>query len=541
MNKNKTLCPLAMSVVALMSPGVHAFVIESGNPDLKLRWDNTFKYSSASRVEGASDKLTSSVNQDDGDRNFSSGLISNRLDLLSEFDVSYNGFGARVSGAGWYDTVYNESNDNNSPGTVNSISRPFDEFTSDTEELHGQKAELLDAFVFGRVALGDSKATFRAGRHALVWGESLFFGANGIAGGMVPIDAVKALSVPNTQFKELIRPVQQFSGQIQLTPDVSIGAYYQWRWEETRLPAVGSYFSTLDILGDGGERLIAGAPVIPGGQPLAFFRRQDMKAKNSGQGGVQVRFSAGETDYGLYAIRYHDKTPQLYLRPSGGLDPVSGRIGEFQWVFPEDITAYGASFSHTFGDYNVAGEVSVRRNTPLVSDGAVDVTGTGDNDSNPLYAVGNSVHAQLSWLATLGPSIIANEATFLGEVAWNRRTSVTKNPEVLNPNADRDAANVRVLYEPTYRQVFSGVDLSVPVGLGFGIGNSSVVGSFNGDHVGDFSIGLKAVYLNDWRGGLTYTHYFGPEGTFLDEGTHVSYKQSLKDRDFVSLSIQRTF
>ncbi|MGJ7512944.1 DUF1302 domain-containing protein [Pseudomonas baetica] len=540
MNKNKALRPLAISIIAIMSPSVYAFVIDTENPDFKLRWDNTVKYNSAFRVKGASDKLTSSVNQDDGDRDFSKGLISNRFDVLSELDMSYQGFGARLSGAGWYDTVYNESNDNNSPSTVNSFSRPFDEFTSDTEKLHGRKAELLDAFVYGRVPIGDTKATFRAGRHALIWGESLFFGANGIAGGMAPIDAVKALSVPNTQFKELIRPVQQFSGQLQLTPDVSIGAYYQWRWEETKLPAAGSYFSTLDVIGDGAERLIAGPPVIPGGGPLAFFRGKDMKARNSGQGGLQVRFSVDETDYGIYAIRYHDKTPQLYLRP-GALNPVSGQIGEYRWVFPEDITAYGASFSRTFGDYNIAGEVSVRRNTPLISGGAVDLTGTGDNDGNPLYAVGNSLHAQVSWLATLGPSFISNEASFLGEVAWNRRTSITKNPDLLSPNADRDAANIRVLYEPSYRQFFSGVDISVPLGLGFGIGNSSVVGSFNGDHVGDVSVGLKATYLSDWKAGLTYTHFFGPEGTFLDDTSFPSYKQSMKDRDFVSLSLQRTF
>jgi hypothetical protein len=156
--------------------------------------------------------------------------------------------------------------------------------------------------------------------------------------------------VPNTQFKELIRPTEQFSGQLQLTPDVSIGAYYQWRWEENRLPASGSYFSTLDILSEGAERLItAPNPVIPGGEPLAFFREQDIKAKDSGQGGVQVRFRVDETDFGLYAIRYHDKAPQIYIRPDVGGPPdfATGRLGTYQWVYPENIRAFGASISHT--------------------------------------------------------------------------------------------------------------------------------------------------------------------------------------------------
>lgn len=63
----------------------------------------------------------------------------------------------------------------------------------------------------------------------MIWGESLFFGANGIAGGMAPVDVVKAQSVPNTQFKEITRPVNQLSGTFQLTDDVSLGAFYQSR------------------------------------------------------------------------------------------------------------------------------------------------------------------------------------------------------------------------------------------------------------------------------------------------------------------------
>ncbi|KAF4558097.1 DUF1302 domain-containing protein [Pseudomonas sp. CES] len=543
MKVSSTLSVLSLSVASAIALDAHAIQLELGDPSTVARWDNTLKYSNAWRLKKASDTLSSDVNQNDGDRAFSRGLISNRVDLFSELDISRNGFGARLSGAAWYDTVYNSSNDNNSPTSANALSVPFDEFTQDTEKLHGRKAELLDAFVFGRFDLGEHNTTFRLGKHALLWGESLFFGSNGIAGGQAPIDIVKALSVPNTQFKELIRPVQQFSGQFQLTPDVSIGAYYQLRWEQNRFPAVGSYFSNLDILGEGDERFILGAPLIPGGGPMALFSGKDIKARDSGQGGVQVRFRVGETDYGLYAIQYHDKSPKLYIKQFGfsDVDPVSGKVGEYKWVYPEDIRAYGASFSRSLEVVNIAGEVSVRRNTPLVTDAQVDLTGDADNNGNELYAIGNSLHAQISWLAVFGPSIISQEADFLGEVAWNRRTSITKNAAALTPRADRDAANIRMTYEPKYRQVFSGVDLGIPVGVGYGFGNSSVVGAFNGDKVGDFSVGVNATYMNEWRGSFNYTHFFGPEDTLVDDQSHSTYKQTLKDRDFVSLSVQRTF
>lgn len=524
-----------------------AFEFDTGNPDLKVLWDNTLKYSTAWRLQNPSSTLTTQPfanwpNLDDGDRNFKKGVISNRLDLLSELDVVYKGFGGRLSAAAWYDSVYNRANDNDSPSTANNVSVAYNEFNSVVQRQHGRKAELLDAFVFGKFDLGESKATFRAGKHTLLWGESLFFGANGIAGGQAPIDVVKAATVPNTQFKELMRPVEQLSGQIQVNPDLSFGAYYHLRWQRTLLPGVGSYPSFIDFVGEGGERLIVGAPGGPFAGAPAFFRGDDIRARDSGQGGLQARFRIGQTDYGLYAIRYHDTTPQIYLRPQAVPNFLTGQVGQYILVYPENISSYGASATTTLGNVNFAAEVSIRRNTPLDSDAQLDLSGSGNGSGNPLYAVGNSAHAQMSWLASLGPSFISNEADFVGEIAWNRRTSITKNASALNINATRDATNIRFVYEPKYRQVWPGVDLSVPVGFGYGLsGNSSVVGSFNGKNVGDLSVGIAGSYLDAWRFGVNYTHYFGPEGTFIDAYGHRSFKQSSADRDFISATLRRTF
>ena len=528
-------------------PAAQAFEIDSGNPEVHMQWDTTLKYSAAFRVKDRSSTLIQDPNQDDGDRNFGRGLISNRVDLFSEFDITYHGFGARLSGAAWYDAVYNRSNDNNSPATVNHTSVPFDHFTDETERLHGRKAELLDAFIFGKTEIGESSATFRLGRHALLWGESLFYGSNGIAGGQAPVDIVKALSVPNTQFKELIRPVPQVSGQVQLSPEFSVGAYYQFKWEKNRFPAADSYFSANDGFDKGAERLLYFGP-------FAATKGSDIEAKNSGQGGVQARFRVSETDFGLYAIQYHDKSPQLYFRNLlPGTPPGVNLPAQFLYAYPENIRAYGASVSHTFDNVNLAGEISFRNNMPLASDGQLDLFGivpafaggpsvAADNNSNPLYAVGRTAHAQVSWIVTLAPNFLATEASFMGELACNSVIKVTKNAAAVNPNTDKDACNLRMVYEPSYRQVAPGLDLSVPVGLGYGKGNSRAVGgAFLGDRVGDFSIGVKGTYESAWQLGLNYTHYFGPEGTFLDSNNHVSFKQTFKDRDFVSLTISRTF
>ncbi|MCC6075113.1 DUF1302 domain-containing protein [Pseudomonas sp. GCM10022188] len=537
---------LAIAVAAAIgSPACQAFMIETDNPDVKVLWDTTAKYSSAFRVEDQSARLTREPqanwpNTDDGDRNFDKGLISNRLDVLTELDFSYRQrYGFRVSAAAWYDSEYHGSNDNDSPATANPLSVDYNEFPQDTRELHGGDAEVLDAFVFGRFDLGSMPLTARLGKHTMLWGESLFYGANGIANAQAPIDVVKAQSVPNTQFKELMRPVNQVSGQLQLTPDVALGAYYQLEWENTLLPGAGSYFSGVDFLSEGGERML-----LASDGSVYFQRAGDLAADDSGQGGVQLRFRVGEVDYGLYAVRYHDKTPQIYLLPGVDAGPTASgvRAGYYRWVYPENIRAFGFSASRTFGMVNLAGEVSIRRDTPLNSDAQVDATGSGDGDDNALYAVGNSVHAQINWLASLGPSFIAREADFLGEIAWNRRTSVTQNESALNPNASRDASNIRMVYEPKYRQVYPGLDLSVPVGVGYGLdGNSSVVGAFLGEHVGDFNIGLNGTYLDVWRFGVSYTHYFGPVDNAIDSEGHGSYKQNLADRDFVAVTLRRTF
>jgi hypothetical protein len=47
---------------------------------------------------------------------------------------------------------------------------------------------------------------------------------------------------------------------------------------------------------------------------------------------------------------------------------------------------------------------------------------------------------------------------------------------------------------------------------------------------GDLELGVSAKYRTVWEGSLTFTHFFGPEN-----------RQPFADRDFISLSVQRTF
>lgn len=527
----------AAALIGLIAvPRAFAFEFDTGDQDLKIRWDNTLKYSAGWRLLPQSKTLISNPNLDDGDRAFKQGgMILNRGDLLSEFDAGYKGFGVRVSGMAWYDQVYNEKNANTSPGTVNHFTTAYNEFADNTTDLLGKRVELGDAFTYGKFRIGGVNATYRIGQHAVFWGETLFFGANGVAGAMAPFDVAKALSVPGTQFKELVRPVPQVSTLFQLTPTVSVGAFYQVAWDKDRLPPSGSYFSFVDILGDGSQLLVG-----PG-----FTRTSDMNAKGQGQGGVELRVRSEQidTDFGLYALNWHSKDPQLYIYPV----PVAGYPnGRFQWVYPENIQTYAVSASKTlFDNYNFATEWGIRRNTPLNNDAAIILPGmAADNDKNARYGVGNSVHGNLSWLASLEPSFIANEASFLGEFAWNHLLNVTKNKYagVLDPNNDKNAETVRMIYEPGYRQVLPGLDITIPLGISYTIGRSAVLGpGFGVNHGGDMDIGMTFTYLQVWKGTLNYTHYYGKTGGFLNAAGNNTFQQDFADRDFATLSIARTF
>jgi hypothetical protein len=541
---------LLATAAMLACASVGAFELDTGNPDVKIRWDNTFKYSLAGRVKDRSPGLSrtafgptgvvgpNNVNQDDGDNNFGRGVVSNRLDVLSELDLSAGNFGARLSAAAWYDEVYNGATDNT---TTTSNSTPASSFPGETRELMGRKAEWLDAFVYGKFDVAGRPASFRLGRHTLLWGESLFFGANGIAGGQAPLDLIKLLSVPNSQFKEIARPTGKLSGQVQLTENLTLGAYIGYEWEKTRLIPAGAYLSTSDAMGPGATRINAG--------PTGVFQRAgDLEPPDSGQGGVQLRWRADaiDTDFGLYAIRYHATTPSNINNTLAGAPPAL-TAQSYRWLYHEGVKAFGASFAKTVDDWSLAGEASIRTNTPLASSGqsVIPAIGAGtrfDNSGNPGYAVGETAHAQFSWLASLGPSFLAREASFVGEIAWNKRIKVTHNPQMLNPNADKSAVGLRMVFAPSYRQALPGLDLTPSVGLGYTWGKSSAVGpGFGVDKGGDFNVGLTAIYLGKWTASLNYVRFLGPEGPTLDNTNNAQFKQALKDRNFVTFSLRTTF
>src|SRR4051794_39893061 len=170
----------AAALFILCSAPVQAMEIDTGNPDLSVRFDNTVRYNYAVRVEGRDPKIGNSALSDEGTYSFDKGdAVAQRLDLLSELDVIFKKrYGARVSGAGWYDAAYGDKSKSN-PIFATIPSYPGNNYSDYTKRFYkGGSGELLDAFVFGGFDLGDVPVQGKAGRHTIYWGESLFLGGH---------------------------------------------------------------------------------------------------------------------------------------------------------------------------------------------------------------------------------------------------------------------------------------------------------------------------------------------------------------------------
>src|SRR5512138_2010732 len=84
----KLLLVAVLAVTALGPDRAAAFEVKPSE-DFTLRWDNTFRYTLSGRTKHQADAILASPNYDDGDRNFDRGIVSNRLDLLTELDAVY--------------------------------------------------------------------------------------------------------------------------------------------------------------------------------------------------------------------------------------------------------------------------------------------------------------------------------------------------------------------------------------------------------------------------------------------------------------------
>ena len=109
---------------------------------------------------------------------------------------------------------------------------------------------LLDAYVYGDFEIGEMPFSVRLGDQVISWGESTLI-SHGISE-INPVDIAR-LRAPGAEVKEAFIPFGALWASLGVTDNFNVEMFYQYSWEKTVLPPPGSYFSTNDFAGDGGQ------------------------------------------------------------------------------------------------------------------------------------------------------------------------------------------------------------------------------------------------------------------------------------------------
>ena len=526
--------------------GAYATEINTGNDNVKIRFDNTIRYNYGVRVKNQDPSILKNANADDGDRNFGNGsTVTNRLDLLTEFDFTYKQkFGARVSAASWYDHTYAGSLDNTNVATSNHVVNRAPAFgLSNYAERYynGPSGEILDAFAFGTFDLGSMPLSVRAGRHTVNWGEALLGGGaiHGDTYGQAPLDQAKGFANPGVEAKELYRPLTQISARLQATQTLSLAAQYFFQWQPSRIPEAGTYLGFNDALQFGGESLI----VAPG---VRFTRTTDITPKNTGDWGLAARWSPEWLDgtVGLYVRDFSDKLPQIILIRT---------TRQYLLNYAGGVHLYGVSLSKQVAGISFGADLNYRRDMPLASSTvtvatAANLPARGDT----LGARGNTLHGVFNALGTINTTPVFNSATWAAELTWNRYLSVTQGSNVFKGNpsytaidkVSKDYFGFSANFTPTWYQVFPGADLLLPLSYTVGLHGNSAVAFGGNEHAGSYAAGLGLDLYSRYRFDLKYVDYFGNSTVNPLTGAITVVNGNgvfLKDRGAVYLTFKTTF
>jgi hypothetical protein len=567
-----------VAAVALAAAGQsQAFQVDTGNEDIQIRWDNTLRYNLAQRVQEQNASIAGSANNNDGDLNFKkNSVVSNRIDLLSEFDFVYQkDHGFRVSAAAWADDAYNHLSHqpNAFPNHLDSNGNPALGLSPETKRYNrGPSGEWLDAFVFTKLDINDSPLYLKAGQHTVYWGESLFLGGaiHGVAYAQSPLDIAKGLSIPGAEAKELFRPLNNISANFQATNDLSLAAQYFVDWKPNRFPEAGSYLGFADPIMDGGESAyVAGIPLS---------RLNDVKPKRSGDYGLSARWSPEWLDgtLGFYYRNLTDKIPQTVV-DARGIGPAASadRLG-YRLSYGDNIDLFGISLSKNISGVSVGAEVSYRHNMPLNSDPVV-VTTPGNvafangpfgfllgplqqpfataqtalpSAGNTGGARGNTTHAVFNALGQVATTSWFDSFDWKTELTWSTWNSVTQHAELFKGRAGysgvdrvtKDNWTFAMLLEPKWYQVWPSVDVIMPIAFSTGVAGTSAVAMGGSKDAGSYSVGVALDVRSQYRFDLKYVGFFGKLDASNPTAVVANDNQAyLKDRGMVVFNFKSTF
>lgn len=552
--------------------------------------------------------LSQSINSDDGDRNFKKGsLIHNRLSIYGELQLHRNDYGAVLSGSAFYDDVYHHQNDNDAPNTVNKFAPDgmttpdpnYREFSSETRFRDGQRARLLEAYVYNTWWLGDvSSINVRVGQQLVAWGESLFL--SGVASAQSQADATKAF-IPGTEIKDILLPTNQVAFNAAVTNDITLLGYYKLDFRPNEIFPVGDYFSPADVVGPGARFVYGSANPLYGGAgsctglvtnlhlgpnvqlpigqtlenlvcnvllpvgrlanapPYIYtYRGKDLMPSKWGQWGAGLKYQlTSVTNVALYHLRYNDPNPSVQLNvgyaPFGyiGNTPVTTSILNQLVPVTYNVRYYGGidltslAYSTVIGGINFAGEFNYRHgaSTPVQT--------VISGHLSPVYTRGNISQILLSGLYVTNPDLFFDDLAVVGEVGFihvNGVKHVESSPGIIPLDNgdklfyDRNSYGGNLLIIPTAHNILPAWDLSMPVTFAYLEGNPALAGGFGalyGDGDMRASLGFTMTYLQNTEIGIGYNWFFGNPAKTIKDSTLAANPYA--DRDYATLNVKYNF
>jgi hypothetical protein len=567
-------------------------------------FDTTASYGQSYRMQSRAAELIGrfnggtafSVNGDDGDLNYDTGLVSSTLKFTSELELHYKNFGAFARATGFKDMK------NDDPGDTERTP-----LSDEAIELVGEDLKLLDAYVWAGFDLGKMPFDIRVGKQVLSWGESTFI-QNSI-NTINPVDVSK-LRVPGAELKEALLPVGMVSAALGLTQNLTLEGFYEYDYRRVLVDPPGSYFSTNDFVGNGGNFVALGFGLIPDyislggtlvplpdipagiisvlpGSAFSATRSPDDRPEEGGQYGAALRWfssALNDTEFGLYFINYHSRLPIInaisatpLFVPGGVVSPPFNNPAAPATYFisyPEDIQLYGVSFNTQLGTtgWALQGEYSFRDGVPLQVDDVELLTAALHYDifgapfASQLGAFGPGAvvpgfirrdvsQFQMTASRVFGPMLKASQAVLVGEFA------VTHVHDMPGQNILRlDAAGTNLSGNP-----FVAALVGLPVESNdFADATSCgyrIVGRMEYNNVlGSINLSPRVEWRHDVTGNTP-----GPGGNFIEGnkvitvGVGASYQNAwqadlsytnffgagpqnlLQDRDFLAFSLGYSF
>jgi len=540
-----------------------AIEIDTGNPDLALRWDTTVRYNLGVRARDCDVNICGNgagagdVSAHQSDRKFPKrgDVVMNRLDLLTEVDAVYKGStGARLSAAGWYDHAYRNVNVSGDPAFLAAglNAFPTGQYTDYIRRWNrGPSGEILDAFVFSKFDFGSVPVSVKLGQHNVYWGESLFSFVGGVANSQGPVDVRKALANPGSEAKELFKPLNQVSASASLNERVSVAGQYFFDWKPSTLPDGGTYFGPADFFTAGG------GTVVPffGNAPFLGTVGPD---KKRGDWGLSLKWRPDLTWFdgslGFYYRRYTDKLPQLVF---------DGSSAFLDYRTPRQ-TLFGVSVAKQIAGISFGSDITYRKDAqiaaaPFSNVGPFAIPGLAGGGVSPgadWRPRGDVITGLVNAIAYVGKTPVFDSAVLTTELNYSQLRRVTHDPfgvffgrDALCPEPTnkgcptKHAWGIAVLFEPKWFQVMPGVDLSLPIFWGQGLKGNSPVPFGDNKGQGSYSIGLTADVKSQYSFSLKYNGFLAKHSNDA-AGIASNSNASLGkywDRNWVSLTFKTSF